>query len=564
MDEVKRMAIYCRVSTEDQAENGYSLEDQKRKGQLQAEMKDWIALEPYVDEGISGTLRDRPALACLLNDVRAGKIDVVVITKMDRLARNLKLLLDLWDEIESYDCSIVVINESIDTSTSVGRLVRNVLGSIAEFERDTIADRTKAGREARARGGDVWRSPLTAPYGFRYIPKADRPAYDEAVKRGEELPHENGWAQIPHEAATVRRIFDSCAQGTSMSKVAQLLNKDDVPTRTGKGPWTTPTIAAILRNPAMWGKAAYGRTKTVKRRNGGGEITKTIRQEKSKFIHGCNPAIVSEELADAAQRIVSSNKSLSKRNSKHQYLLSSSIHQPLLLCGQCLREGKRHIMNGTARAKKDTHKPYRAYRCTHTNRDGARRCHMIPAESVENAVLEALFNVVKNPDYVLAEVQALSNASSEQATDLNKTIVGIDAKVAQVANKRNALMEYIGVWSKERVVDMDAQLAKEEQGLRKQVEDLRAQCDAAQSNNLPVNNVKAACALIAQGLENATFDERQVIVRLLVDHVTAYKDLYIIEGVLPQVGSDQNAANDNWASCTVPMIQNSATVSTIP
>jgi len=564
MGDEKRAAIYCRVSTDDQAENGYSLADQERKGRAKVADEGWSLVgEAYVDEGISGVVSDRPALNRLLTDVRTHKIDVVVITKIDRLARDMVLLLNLWKEIESYDCYIVPIDESIDTSTPQGCLNRNFVASFAEYERQLIAARTTAGRETRARSGDVWRSEKTAPYGFRYISKLNRGAYEEAVKRGDELPHENGWVQIPHEAAIVTRIFESCAQGLSMHAVAQQLNKDGVPTRLRKGPWTPPTISSILHNPAMWGKAAYGRTKVVARRGNGGNTTRTIRQTEDKIIYGNNPAIVSQNLAEAAQRMVSSHKSFSKRNSKHLYLLASSIHQPLLVCGQCAEKGKQHIMNGTARAKKETHKPYRAYRCAHNNQDGASRCHMVPAERVENAVWETVTNLAQNPDRVLAEVQALSNASSEQAVALNKAIVEIDAKAVQVANKRNDLIEYIGVWSKERVVEIDAKLAEDEKMLRKQAEDLRMQQYAAESNSLPINDVKVACSLIAQGIENATFEERQRIVRLLVKQVIAHKERYVITGTLPMLDKQGEGANNRYFDGE-GMVQNSAIALTIP
>jgi len=144
--QVKRAAIYCRVSTDEQAEHGYSLADQQERGRayIASRGRGWMPVEEsYIDDGVSGTLRDRPALGRLLADAKAGKIDVVVCTKLDRLARKLRVLLSIWDELEDMGVAVVIIEESIDTTTAIGQLVRNVLGAIAEFEVDTIAARTK-------------------------------------------------------------------------------------------------------------------------------------------------------------------------------------------------------------------------------------------------------------------------------------------------------------------------------------------------------------------------------------------------------------------------------------
>jgi len=128
-------------------------------------------------------------------------IDAVITLKMDRLARNLKLLLTIWDDLEACGCDVVTVKESIDTTIPTGRLIRNVLGAIAEFERDTILERTLAGKHVKVtQRGEVMRS--TAPYGYRLIRRdrsSNTPGYLE-VDTTTALHH--GRSYFPRDVAS--------------------------------------------------------------------------------------------------------------------------------------------------------------------------------------------------------------------------------------------------------------------------------------------------------------------------------------------------------------------------
>ncbi len=231
--QVKRAAIYCRVSTDEQAEHGYSLADQQERGRasIASRGRNWAPVEEsYIDDGVSGTLRHRPALDRLMADARAGKIDVVVCTKLDRLARKVKVLLSIWDELENLGVAVAMVDELIDTTLPMGRFIRTLLAAIAEFEVDTITARTKIGRLAKVREGEAFRSRNAMPYGLRYIVREERATYDAAVGHGEALPHKNGWVIVEPEAIVVRRIFAEVAAGKSMQAVAMDLVQDGVPT----------------------------------------------------------------------------------------------------------------------------------------------------------------------------------------------------------------------------------------------------------------------------------------------------------------------------------------------
>ena len=142
------VALYARVSTADQHP-----EIQLHALRQYAERRGLTVAAEHVDHGISGAKDRRPALDALLADARRRRFDVLAVTKLDRLARSVRHLTHLGAELEALGIDLVVLDQSIDTSTPAGKLLFNVLGSIAEFERDLIRERTLAGLDAARRRG---------------------------------------------------------------------------------------------------------------------------------------------------------------------------------------------------------------------------------------------------------------------------------------------------------------------------------------------------------------------------------------------------------------------------
>ena len=155
-----RVALYARVSTHDQTPENQLLELRRYVA-----ARGWTAVE-YVDTGVSGAKDRRPALDQLVADVRRHRVQAVVCWRLDRLGRNLRHLVMLFDDWQSRGVAFVTLGEGIDTSTPAGRLVAGVLGSIAEFERARIQERIMAGlQRARAQGKRIGRprgTPLPA------------------------------------------------------------------------------------------------------------------------------------------------------------------------------------------------------------------------------------------------------------------------------------------------------------------------------------------------------------------------------------------------------------------
>src|SRR5665213_3538466 len=144
--QIRRVAGYCRVSTQMQVDDGYSLDEQHRQIQAAAIANGYELLGIYEDAGVSGKSIDhRPQLSALLRACARGEVDAVITCKLDRLTRSLADLLTLSDQLDRAGVALVSLKEALDTGTSTGRLFRNILGSLAEFARDTISDWVTAG-----------------------------------------------------------------------------------------------------------------------------------------------------------------------------------------------------------------------------------------------------------------------------------------------------------------------------------------------------------------------------------------------------------------------------------
>jgi len=162
-----KIAIYIRVSTEDQANEGYSLEVQRKYFKSFAKQEGFEIFKVYQDDGISEYTLVRPALKELLKDAKEEKFDLVLVYKIDRFSRNLKDLLNLVDELSSYGVGFKSATEPFDTTTSTGKMMFQQLGSFAEFERNRIAERVFPGMVKSVKLGN-WQGARYSPYGYRY------------------------------------------------------------------------------------------------------------------------------------------------------------------------------------------------------------------------------------------------------------------------------------------------------------------------------------------------------------------------------------------------------------
>jgi site-specific DNA recombinase len=225
----QRAAGYCRVSTEEQAEHGFSLGEQERMLREDAEHRgeDWT--RAYVDAGLSGRSKEkRPELNAMLAAAERGDFDVLVIPALDRLARNARDAHEIFARLERANVAIRSLRGEVDTASATGRLMTGVMASLAEFESNVIGERTRSGKAAAARAG----RPNGGPRRF---------GFDQ--RDGQLIPR-------PAELAVVERVMREAVAGRSQTEIAKALNADGQRTARGKR-WNQPQISQLLADP-IW------------------------------------------------------------------------------------------------------------------------------------------------------------------------------------------------------------------------------------------------------------------------------------------------------------------------
>lgn len=225
-----RVAIYTRVSTEDQAREGFSLDAQIEKLRAYASVKDWTIAGEYQEEGESGRTIKRPAYVRMMGDLQ--KFDVVLVMKMDRIHRNSRNFLGMMDELRAKEKDFVSLQENLDTSTAMGRFAMDMIQRIAQLESETIGERTFVGMNQKIKSGGGSALGQWSPFGYRWLCKephdyTEKEGDDRVTKRcpGRQL-HKNGVAgsdlvAFPEESETVKRIFRLAAKGGSVRAISK-------------------------------------------------------------------------------------------------------------------------------------------------------------------------------------------------------------------------------------------------------------------------------------------------------------------------------------------------------
>jgi site-specific DNA recombinase len=439
--EKRRVAIYARVSSQEQAVEGVSIDAQIGILKAYAASQGWEIADEYVDGGYSGGTDERPELRRLFADTGRGRFDVIAVSKLDRFFRNVRLLLNYLHDLEQLDIKFVAVQDAIDTSNTSGRLAVQVIGIIAEFERGRIGERVRDSRQYRVAQG-IWPGGQTI-HGYRWL--ADK----------------QEWQIDEKEAELVRYIYKLYVEeklGTM--KIAFRLNEEGFRTRR-EYLWGFSTISRILSHTAYKG----------------------IHPQGYKM-----PPIIDEEMWDMAQTRCREARHV-RRKVRHWLL------QGLCICGEC-----GHILSCQ---QKDTSER-RYYSCPgrwkDTHLDGSPRCKLprIKANLLEWAVWERLKAVLTDSETLREGMKNSLAQLKERREQLYRDTNSVDKKLEAIIARK----ERLGLSFADGAITRETYKKKLQEAVRIEKDLLRTRDNLSPEDRTEVGELEQAIASLEKTLDS--------------------------------------------------------------
>ena len=412
LDKKKRVAAYCRVST-DSEEQMTSYEAQvKYYTRFIQSNKDWEFAGIYADEGITGTsVRQRKEFLRLIEDCRAKKIDEIYVKSISRFARNTLDCVSYIRELKDLNINIHFEGLNIDTLDSKGELLITILASIAQEESQNISSNIRWSVEKRFEQGYVIISQI---YGYR--------------------KDENKMLIIePNEAVIVRRIYDDFLNGYTANQIAKKLIDDGVPTYSGKSKWRARGVLDILINEKYKGDAVL--QKTYKASFLSDKRITNEGQAKQWYVENSHPAIIDREIFDKVQAEIKRRNDLEGEKAGGRYS-RNHVFSTIIKCSECGDTFRKfyHYYKG---------EKIPVWVCRTHQAKKKDTCSMKPIreDRIKDAFVRALNRVIENKDDFIAEIMAVADTviTEKEKSDYDKAQRELNILRAEMLdlNKRN-------------------------------------------------------------------------------------------------------------------------------
>lgn len=518
---MKMVAIYCRVSTDSQEREGTSLESQREACvKLTQELGYKVPKQFIVEETYSGLTLDRPRLNEVRQWVRQGEVDAVVAYCLDRLSRDPVHFIILQEEMEKAGVEIILATETLD-STDMGKLISHIKGYSAKLEAEKIKERTSRGMRTRALSGRLPNGRGGRLYGYLYLK-------GKGEGRGIRIPNED-------EAEVVRDIFRWLVEeGLSIYAITKRLRLSPHPPPESADTWNKSSVYGILTNHAYCGKTYVFKETRVKVETDGrlrGRRPKTRHQQRPREewveIPDATPAIVSEEMLQAAQERLQRNKELASRNTRREYLLRGFVK-----CRACGRNyvGVTHTSNCGGKRYQ-----YNYYRCGAADTLSPVRCdnRRHRADYLDQVIWERIETVLAQPELVLEEIQKRQERSEDTGV-LERNLTRVDAQLTNREKQKARVWKAFQLTGDEETFKRSiGQLQREVEALRQERIHLEGAIEASRQFSPDVNDIKRACEVVRQNLKGLSLEDKRMAMEALQVRVWVDSDSVEIEGAIP-------------------------------
>lgn len=474
-----RVAIYVRVSTQEQAKEGYSIGEQLERLQKYCDAMTWVIHKKYIDPGYSGANTERPALQELIKDVKAGLIDKVVVYKLDRLSRSQLDTLYLIEKVFlSNSTDFVSMNENFDTSTPFGRAMIGILAVFAQLEREQIKERMAMGREARVKSGK-WKG-TRAPTG-----------YDYDVNTGLLTVNE-------YEKMQILEAVDLFLNNTPLNNIETIFHEKGY--RHKYGEWNTRTLKRILGNKIYIGKVSY---------NG-------------EWYDGLHEGIIPLDVHEKLQELLKIRRENYERlGIKHQQV--TTYLGGMLRCKQCgakygkqagsfKKDGGRHLYYGCYSRIRKMRKMVKDLNCKNK---------IWKAEILEAAIFDEIKKLALDHSYI----QELKDHNTNTDDELSDKINIINTEIEKIDNQISRFMDLygLGTFTIEQVSNKINPLTEQKKRLENELYNLQMDSEELTFEET-INLVDSFEDIIERG----NFDEIRLLLTSLISYIELDdEDIYI-------------------------------------
>lgn len=474
---MQKVAVYIRVSTTAQLEEGYSIEEQKAKLESYCDIKDWHVYKVYTDGGFSGSTTERPALEQLIKDAKSKLFDTVLVYKLDRLSRSQKDTLYLIEDIFlKNNIEFVSLLENFDTSTPFGRAVIGLLSVFAQLEREQIKERMQLGKLGRAKAGKSMMWAKTS-YGYNYNKETGSMTVNE------------------YEALAVKEIFTSYLAGMSITKLRDKIN-EEYPKQPA---WSYRTIRGILANPVYCG----------------------LNQYKGQTFQGTHKPIISLVDFEQTQRELAKRQQTARELSNPRPFQAKYMLSGLAQCGYCHAPLK--VILGAVRKDGSRFKRYECYQRHPRKTRGVtvyndnKKCDSgyYDMELLEHYVLTRIAQLQNDPD----KIQELFSDDTEPAVDKQAIQKQIDSLTLKLSKLNDLYLD-------DRIT-LD-ELRSKSADFIKQRATLEDEIKKASTDKQAGKRKKIEKLLDASSVLDMSYDNQKVIVRELIEKVQVTSDKIVI------------------------------------